>query len=54
MLHREAEVALLHLQLGLADHVELHRLNAERLRLPPRSLILRRIALGDAHLAVAG
>ena len=39
VLDREPEVSLLHLQLGLADHVELDRLDAEGLRIlagPPR------------------
>ncbi len=53
VLDSESEITLLHLQLGLTDHIELHRLDAEGLRVLPRRVIGRGIALDDSDAIVS-
>ena len=53
VLQRESEVTLLHLQLRLADHVELDRLDPQRLGVFPGGVVARRIALDDPHPIVS-
>src|SRR5581483_10095760 len=54
VLDREAEVALFHLELGLANDVELDGFDAEALGVLLRRIVLTGVATNDANFAVAG
>src|SRR2546426_11571445 len=52
--HRDAEVAFLHLELALAEHVELYRRNAQGARLAQRGAVGGGVLHHELYPAAAG